>query len=166
MNEIWKDIDGYGGLYKVSNFGNVLGSKGGLLKPRLTRKGYHKVVLHNKDRGTQYFIHRLVAIAFIPNPEGKPQVNHKDTNKRNNAESNLEWATQVENMKHGKRNNLYQCKHTGESSNLSKLKKEDVIAIRHIAKSELIPQREIGDLFFISREAVSAIKNNRNWINL
>lgn len=70
------------------------------LKPTLRKKGYLKVDLRNNNKRFGAFIHRLVALSFIPNPENKPEVNHKDGNKSNNCVGNLEWCTQIENHRH------------------------------------------------------------------
>lgn len=118
MEEIWKDIVGYEGLYMVSSFGNVKSLdrivghchgktkpiKGCILKPSIDAYGYKIIGLNKNNHHQTKTIHRLVAIAFIPNPENKPEVNHKDTNKLNCYESNLEWATSKENIIHA-------CKH-------------------------------------------------------
>lgn len=108
MQEIWKDVVGYEGLYKVSNLGNVLSiprrgtrsRKEHLLRQYKTKKGYLNVFLIKKCKSFCTGTHRLVAQAFIPNPENKPQVNHIDGNKENNCLDNLEWVTNQENMKH------------------------------------------------------------------
>lgn len=102
--EMWKEIDGYEGRYEVSNYGNVRSlnfRQTGMvknLKPQPDKKGYLTVGLC-KDGGMKWGkIHRLVASAFIPNPDNKPQVNHKDGNKANNCVNNLEWATSATNQ--------------------------------------------------------------------
>lgn len=107
--EIWKDIKGYETLYQVSNLGNVKNKKRNKnLKPFTTSNDYLKVKLSCKNKQIDYFVHRLVAIAFIPNLEGKPQVNHIDENIQNNTVSNLEWCTHSYNQNFGNRNKKVQ----------------------------------------------------------
>lgn len=112
--EEWKDIEGYEGLYQVSNLGNVRALKFyhsrnnvHLLKPTVNKYGYCVVCLHKDKKVKQYRVHRLVAIAFLPNPDNLPYVNHIDCDKTNNSLTNLEWCTQSENVKHGYDNNRY-----------------------------------------------------------
>lgn len=97
MEEVWKDIEGYEGIYQVSNLGNVkslnyvrMGIEK-VLKPKKHNKGYLQVQLTAKKDKT-FTIHRLVAKAFIPNPDNLPLINHKDENKQNNRAENLEWC--------------------------------------------------------------------------
>ena len=105
MNEEWKQIEGFESLYKVSNTGKVYSFiSERQLKGEIHWKGHHKVVLYrpgNGLRGKKYFVHRLVAIAFIPQlDKSRDVVNHKDGNKLNNCVENLEWVTMTENTQH------------------------------------------------------------------
>lgn len=112
MEEIWKDIDGYEGMYQISSFGNVRsltrtywnGKTESKLPGRVLvinySKNYPTIHLCKHSVRKTIMIHRLVAIYFIPNPSNKLTVNHKDGNKTNNAATNLEWATQSENAFH------------------------------------------------------------------
>lgn len=120
IEEIWKPVIGYEGLYEVSNYGNVkslfrtikyyradygrICTKNLLermMKFDVTYDGYNSVTLTKDRKSKTYLVHRLVAFAFIGNPpEGKDQINHKDGNKQNNFVRNLEWCDQFENAKH------------------------------------------------------------------
>lgn len=105
MAEEWKAIRGFEGLYSVSDCGSVRNDRTRKrLKWAVSDHGYCSVKLFREKKGYQKAVHRLVAEAFIPNPENKPQVNHKDLNKRNNYAVNLEWVTNGENMSHAIRN--------------------------------------------------------------
>lgn len=100
MEEIWKDVPGCEGKYFVSNLGRVKGPKK-ILKPSISNWGYERLRIRtNLGKAISPRVHRLVAQAFIPNPEGKPEVNHIDGDKRNNRVSNLEWVTPSENKLH------------------------------------------------------------------
>ena len=105
MPEIWKDIDGYNGIYQVSNLGKV--RKSTSLKPIaicLNTTGYEQVNLSDGFTRKKLLVHRLVAQAFIPNPNNLPQINHIDENKRNNIVSNLEWCDASYNNNYGAHN--------------------------------------------------------------
>lgn len=113
MQEIWKDIVGYEGLYQVSNLGRIkslaridtLGHKRKehIMAIRTNKRGYQAV---NLFKGKEYThkIHRLVALAFIPNPHNYPMINHKDENPSNNCVNNLEWCDAKYNSNYGTRN--------------------------------------------------------------
>ena len=114
-NEIWKDIEGFEGRYQVSSCGRVkslshfqsFGNQGMRIIPERLLKygnranGYMMVVLCKDNIRKSCNVHRLVAQAFIPNPNNLPQVNHIDENKHNNNVDNLEWVTSKENINHG-----------------------------------------------------------------
>lgn len=117
--EEWKDIDGYIGLYQVSNMGRVRSLdryarvcgngkrlvKGRIMKPAICTNGYYEVGLSNGSRCiSPRLIHRLVAQAFIPNPDNLPEVNHKDEDIKNNSVENLEWCSSKYNANYGTRN--------------------------------------------------------------
>lgn len=113
MEEVWKDIEGFEGQYQISNFGRVrsmdryvrngrgymIKACGKILKTHSTHCGYEQVKL-GKNR-THRSVHRLVAIAFIPNPNNLPCVNHKDEDKMNNIYTNLEWCNHRYNVLYG-----------------------------------------------------------------
>lgn len=103
--EIWKAIYGYEN-YNISNKGNVKNiTTGKILKPGDNGQGYKHVMLYDKNhKGKTIMIHRLVAKAFIPNPDNLPQVNHIDEDKTNNCVENLEWITSEDNINHGTHN--------------------------------------------------------------
>ncbi len=102
--EIWRDVIGYEGMYKVSNKGRVASLRKGdfrLLHPNLTNLGYYRVSLKIRPKQTHIFVRRLVAEAFIPNPNGYEFINHKDENGTNNLVENLEWCTTAYNNTYG-----------------------------------------------------------------
>lgn len=127
--ENWKDISGYEGLYQVSDMGNVrsldkvcpigrygfVTKKGMVLTPYMQHK-YQKVMLSTAGRSTKknISVHRLVAEAFIPNPENKPEVNHKGGITTDNRATELEWVTRNENISHAVKMGLF--KNTGKWS--------------------------------------------------
>lgn len=118
--EIWKPIKGFESLYEVSNLGRVKSLerkvrttnngtdclkyiKERILKPKINRGGYKVVLLYNGGKRKYITIHRLVAMAFISNPNNYPQINHKDENKENNTVENLEWCDSKYNINYGTR---------------------------------------------------------------
>lgn len=104
--EIWKPISDYEGSYEISSYGRVKSfptkrrTTTIILKPKLTKDGYYETTLYSEEKPKYIRTHRLVAQAFIPNLQNKPQVNHKDGNKLNNYVGNLEWCTNQENITH------------------------------------------------------------------
>lgn len=136
MNEIWKDIPHYEGLYQVSNLGRVKSldrtvvgkdgnsyfKKGCFITQHDNTKGYLFVYLWRNNESKREYTHRLVALAFIDNPEHKPQVDHIDTDRQNNRAENLRWVTQSENNLNPATNN----KRIGRSINGMKIVKCDM----------------------------------------
>lgn len=118
MFEVWKDIPGYEGAYQVSNTGfvrslprnfvNTRGERrslpGKILDYRKARHGYAMASLYRQMKFKNFKVHRLVAAAFLENPDDKPEVNHKNLNKSDNRVENLEWVTPKENIQHAIRN--------------------------------------------------------------
>lgn len=115
--EQWKDIAGYEGLYQVSNLGNIKSLarykknrgvmqevKEKILKQTPDMVGYVKVHLSKEGKSKCFCVHKLVALAFVPNVENKPHINHIDENKSNNRADNLEWCTATENNNYGMHN--------------------------------------------------------------
>lgn len=106
MQEIWTQIIGYDGFYMISNFGRIWSVKTGI-KKTYTKEGGYEVAGLSKNAISYFLVHRLVALHFIPNPDNKPEINHKDTVKTNNHYSNLEWVTRKENQVHAAKNNRF-----------------------------------------------------------
>ena len=124
--EVWKDIPGYEGLYQVSDMGRIKRIAGykkrnkwgsytilpeKYMKSSFDKDGYLRIGLAKDRERKTYHVHRLVALAFLPNPNNYPQINHKDENKQNNAVDNLEWCTCSYNINYGTRNDKIASKY-------------------------------------------------------
>jgi len=155
---MYKEIRGFEGRYSVDEDGNVFSHRRDIkLKPRLVSGGYLGVRLDGKGR----LIHRLVAEAFLPNFLEKPQVNHIDGNKTNNALSNLEMATSSENLLHAVRTGL-KVSVKGENNGKAKLSNADVITIKMLLlKGE--KGVYIAKKFGVSHPTISLIKSGKRW---
>lgn len=115
--EIWKDIQGYEGYYQVSSMGRVRSCdreivfsdgrhrfyKGKIIRPVKTNSGYWQTRMKINEHVKRDYVHRLVAKAFIPNPQRLPEINHKDENRLNNRADNLEWVEHITNLNYGNR---------------------------------------------------------------
>lgn len=176
MEEIWKDVPGFEGLYQVSNTGKVksiatkvnhrYGSRkrAEKLKSLATNEnGYATVNLYKENKLKVFKVHRLVAQCFIPNPYSKKTVNHIDANKLNNNLPNLEWATHSENLLHAHRNNLINSAR-GERT-ISPLTNKDVLAIRML-RSTGTRCKKLSEMFGIHPNNISKIVNRHTWVHI
>ena len=164
--ETWKPVRGYESLYEVSSQGEVRRVKGGqgarpgrLLQP-LSDGRYLKVHLSKNNRIKQVYVHYLVAEAFLgARPDGM-QINHRDGNKLNNTDTNLEYVTPLENTRHAIAKGLWD--HAGERNGGAKLSAEAVAMIRHLRAGNFSP-KQIARVFSIKPNTVSQIVNNKSW---
>jgi len=169
MDEIWRDIDGYNGWYQVSNKGNFRSwnlygfnkrrDKARELGKFLTNSGYYIVHLRNSNGHKSCLTHRIVAKAFIPNPEKKKYINHKNGIKTDNRVENLEWCTCQENVDHAVDNNLHSV---GSDVGTSKLDEEKVRQIKKLLKTDLVA-REIAEMFNVCRSTIKEINRGATW---
>jgi hypothetical protein len=174
--EIYKDILGYEGLYQVSNFGNVKSVKRTveikinikrtinecILKPIKDSYGYLSVDLSKNRLAKRIKIHRLVALAFIPNYKNKPIINHINGIKTDNITKNLEWCTYSENTIHSYKIGLMNA--NGTNNGRCKLTEKQVLEIRK--NSENLSQRKLSIIYNVSNCLICDIINNKKWIHI
>ena len=163
MEEIWKWVLGFKGLYKISNKGRVLRYYK-TAKPRLIKisKGTY-LFFKACDKNTRLHcnIHRILALTFIDNPENFPCVNHIDGNKHNNSLDNLEWCTHKQNTVHAYNEKLISIP-IGEKRFNSKLKRNQVLEIKKLIKNG-VRVVDIAKTYGVARTTISCIKHGRNW---
>lgn len=143
--------------YTITDKGEVFHDKRPI-KGQPNSKGYLRVTIKRK----KYLVHRLVAELYIPNPEDKPQVNHKDGNKLNNSVDNLEWVTNRENREHAVKNNLHL---KGEACSYAKLTQADVEYIRSqmTSKYNKGTAKRLAEQFNVTPEHINKISRNDCW---
>ncbi|MAO65071.1 MAG: hypothetical protein CL666_08725 [Balneola sp.] len=166
--EIWKPVKGFEYFYEISNYGRVRSYRVNNLplkrakKPKILKGSvgphYRGVAF---GRGNYFTVHTLVAKHFIPNPDNKPEVNHKDGNKLNNFYKNLEWATHQENMLHASQTGLTPNK--GEQNSFAELSKQQVIQIRDIFDNSDIMIKTLAERFNVHRRTISRIVKRETW---
>ena len=143
--EIWKDINSFEGIYQISDKGNIRSldrkiicsngsvrfQRGSGIKPYINKQGYRTVVLHNNGKHKMCRICRLVAEAFIQNPNNLPQVNHKDENKGNDEKENLEWCTCLYNLTYNNLHHRRNNKNNKKSKPVAQIKDGKIIKVFH-----------------------------------
>ena len=157
MKEIWKNCKGYEGKYQVSNMGRIWSVKSQkYLAGNYNKDGYRKVILiaKNGKRKTET-VHRLVAIAFVDNPNGYPVVNHIDSDRQNNNASNLEWTTVKGNTQHG---------YKFGSIKESQIKATEAAKLKNTKTYEIYKDGEKIGVYYGLKEVASAIGCNEKTI--
>ncbi len=177
MPEFWKDIEGFEGTYQVSSLGRVKSLK--RLTKEYPKKGLRERIIKSSKTRTGYYIHqlclngiiktetihRLVAKAFIQNPENKPEVNHKFGIKSDNRFHQLEWSTCSENKRHAYKIGLMTPKNNlGEKNGNCKINESSVREIRRLWSMDNHPTlKQLADQFKVSDSAIFAITSHQNW---
>ncbi|EPR9732925.1 HNH endonuclease [Enterobacter bugandensis] len=171
LGEVRKYISGYEGLYSVTTDGRVYshprmrisGHKinGKYLARTPSEKGYLRVNLFKDGSYKTFKIHRLVAETFIPNPNGKPEVNHLDGDKSNNRVENLEWSTSLENLRHAFQVGLKTTK--GASNPRAKLTN---LQVKDILSATGLSQRALAKRYGVSQAQISSIRQGKSWAHL
>jgi hypothetical protein len=178
LEEIFKVIPNTNGIYFASNLGTiksidhkVLHSNGvtrtqygRILKPQKCYKGYYQMHIKINGKHVNTGVHRLVALAWIDNPNNYPQVNHINCKKLDNRVENLEWCTNKQNNSHAIENNLMRPNY-GEKHHMAKLKNEDVKKVRELFKIGFT-NKQLAEDYNVSQTAMSKILRNQTYINL
>ena len=172
--EIWRDIKGYEGYYRVSNLGEVKSTdrkvertdkqiryfKEKIISPYISKCGYQRLALNKNNEQKLFKVSRIVATAFILNPYNYPQVNHKDGNKLNDKADNLEWVNNKMNYIHASKLGLIPI---GEGCSWAKLNE---LQVRVIKKCNDLNTIELAKIFGVTRHNIGYIKNSKRWKHL
>lgn len=161
----WRPVVGREGLYEVSDDGQVRAVSDSRILRTSVSRGYLTVSLKDAAGGKprNHRVHRLVARAFVPNPNDKPNINHIDCNTTNNAAENLEWCTQAENLEHSRRlGRMPQC-FRGVRNNRSKLSDENVRAVRALYAAGGRTLLSIASEFGVSERAIGAVVRRQSY---
>lgn len=159
----WEAVKGYNGNYLISKQGDVYSVRNNKLIKPFVSAAYKQVELNLNGKATKHLIHRLVAQAYIPNPNNFPCVNHKDGNKLNNDVSNLEWCNYSNNMRHASNTGLLHTK--GSNNPASKLTEEDVKYIRSVYKKgdKEFGLCSLGRKFGVDHKTIWCVVNEVTW---
>jgi len=178
MQEIWKNIEGYNGDYKISNLGNIMSTKRivkrnngrdlpmpeRIMKPFLSKRGYLLVTLNNNKKTKHHSVHRLVAIAFISKVEDENIVHHVDGNPLNNNLNNLEWCTISKNTKHAVNDGFLNTR-KGRDCNFAKLTEKEVIKIKRMLKGK-VTHKKISIIYGVCPSTITEINRGANWAQI
>jgi hypothetical protein len=166
--EEWRDVVGFDGIYKVSNMGNVksfmTSEEGKSRKLTKAPNGYLNVILRQNEKEHMCKVHRLVAQAFIPNPNNLPQVNHINGIKDDNMVGNLEWCDGKYNSNYTRTLNPNFGR--GENCYNSKYKNEEILDVYALAWEEKLTCRQIADKYGMNPQYVRSIKFGKKWAHL
>lgn len=159
--ETWKTIIGFEN-YSISNKGEVRNDSTGRILSRFPVQGYLMVNLTAKNGVKKLlYVHRLVGQAFVDNPNGYKEINHKNGIKSDNDFENLQWCTRSENIRHAYAIRLMKPME-GEKSGMAKLTNQDVIEIRKLRSSGILLQ-ELSDLFGVTKSVISNVATHKSW---
>jgi len=175
--EIWKDIKDYEGLYQISTFGRVRSLDrivrngrnklpGVILKTRVNTSGYYSVDVSMDNKKKNFRVHRLMAMAFIENPDNLPEVNHKNSDKADNSLSNLEWVTKERNMEHFFTEGNFESRNKklrNENNPNAKLTQKDVDLIKKLRSEYKIKRETLALLFGVSLSQIKRIIYGWQW---
>lgn len=168
--EIWKDIKGYEGIYQVSNYSRIKSlarfrkTKANSIQYRQdlilkfgpqSKPGYYSIGLFRDSKEKKFSRHRLVAEAFIPNPENHPQINHKNGIKGDDRIENLEWVTAKQNTIHAHQMGLCTNNH------VRKINEETALRVVELCKTN--PRKKVAEILEIPRTTIEALMIGRSW---
>lgn len=169
VKEVWKDIIEYEGLYQISSFGNVKSFKrykeGKLLQPKSDKDGYKEIGIRD-IQGNRKFkrVHRIVAEAFLENPNNYTFVNHKDNDPSNNNIENIEWCTIEYNNKYRFSNG--NASHKGSKHPIASITEETAIKIYKLGHSGNYTETQLAKMFNTTRSVVNKIRLDKSWTHV
>lgn len=177
-HEEWRWIEGFDGRYEVSSLGrvrshftcrNTLRAQPRVLRAWKNNAGYPIVGLNSPTTRRRFLVHRLVATAFVPNPDCRPHVNHKDSDPGNSSAGNLEWVTRSQNQQHAYRfGRLRVPRHRGERHPHSVLTEAQVLEIRRIYRcgSRETGQKSLARRYGVNQDTIANIVHGRTWTHI
>lgn len=161
--EQWREIPGFEQTYEISDLGSIRRKETGLIRKTFWGKdGYLRVILSQNNTPHQKLVHRLLAAAFIPNPENKPFINHKNGVKSDLSLDNLEWVSARENILHASVTGL-NPPNKGEKNGNSKLTKEQVAEIRARWVPFKVLQEDLAREYGVAKITISRLLRRKNW---